>query len=132
IALDKRDYLIRRRGWLDFVGSLPFPGFRLARIVRVFRVSGWLRGYGVRRLWREVRAERAASSLYIVSLVAVVVIQYVSMAELIVESQSSNANIKNASDAIWWAIVTVTTVGYGDRFQVTNPGRLVGVVILVV
>src|SRR6478672_6187263 len=81
---DRRHYLIRGGGWLDLIGSLPFPLFRIARIVRVFRVSGWLRGYGVRGLWREVRAERAASALYLVLLVALVVVEYVSMAELIV------------------------------------------------
>jgi voltage-gated potassium channel len=41
------------------------------------------------------------------------------------------ANIKNGSDAVWWSIVTVATVGYGDRFPVTNEGRLIGTLMIV-
>jgi voltage-gated potassium channel len=35
-----------------------------------------------------------------------------------------------AGDAIWWAYVTITTVGYGDRFPVTTGGRLVGIMVM--
>jgi len=41
-------------------------------------------------------------------------------------------NIVSFWDGIWWAIVTIATVGYGDRFPVTYPGRLVGLVLIVV
>ncbi|MDD1707339.1 MAG: potassium channel family protein, partial [Methanoregulaceae archaeon] len=43
---------------------------------------------------------------------------------------STSANILTASDAIWWAYVTITTVGYGDRFPVTGTGRLVGIMVM--
>ena len=39
---------------------------------------------------------------------------------------------RTASDALWYTIVTISTVGYGDQYPVTNPGRIVGVVIIVV
>jgi voltage-gated potassium channel len=41
-----------------------------------------------------------------------------------VEGESPNAQIINSSDAIWWSIVTITTVGYGDLVPVTDTGRL--------
>ena len=51
---------------------------------------------------------------------------------LSVELQAPDGNIKDASDALWYVYVTVTTVGYGDRFPVTNAGRVLGVVIMTV
>jgi len=41
------------------------------------------------------------------------------------------SNIKSAEDAIWWTIVTVTTVGYGDKYPVTTEGRVIGILVMV-
>ena len=43
------------------------------------------------------------------------------------EYTAEGANIKTREDALWWAVVTIFTVGYGDRFPVTSEGRLYGV-----
>jgi voltage-gated potassium channel len=51
---------------------------------------------------------------------------------LLFEENSKAANIHSYPDALWWAIVTVTTVGYGDRFPVTAGGRAVAVVLMLV
>lgn len=40
------------------------------------------------------------------------------------------SNIKTAEDAIWWAFVTITTVGYGDRFPVTTEGRIIAALLM--
>ena len=52
------------------------------------------------------------------------------MAVLKAESLSPDANITSASDAIWWCYVTITTVGYGDRYPTTNWGRIVGIIVM--
>ena len=49
-----------------------------------------------------------------------------------VAESGSSGNINNAGDALWWAFVTATTVGYGDAFPVTTAGRFLGVATMFV
>ncbi len=48
-----------------------------------------------------------------------------------VEKDAPEANITSFEDALWWALTTMTTVGYGDRFPVTSQGRLLAAVLMV-
>ena len=50
----------------------------------------------------------------------------------LIESPHEDAQITNLIDAFWWASATVTTVGYGDVVPVTEPGRIMGIVLMFV
>jgi len=52
--------------------------------------------------------------------------------EIAFEQHAPGANIRNFGDALWWAVVTVTTVGYGDKYPVSPGGKGVAVVLLLV
>jgi voltage-gated potassium channel len=68
----------------------------------------------------------------IIAATAVLMFIYViSLAELQAERHAPGANIKSFGDALWWAAVTMATVGYGDYYPVTVPGRLLAVVLMI-
>jgi voltage-gated potassium channel len=129
-AKRKRHFFFHQRGWLDLIGSLPLPGLRVARVFRMLRAVDMLRETGPRQLWRLLISRGAGSALYMAIFLVVLVLEFGGVTVLVAESRSPNANIKTGSDAIWWGYTTVTTVGYGDRYPVTNAGRLVGVLVM--
>jgi voltage-gated potassium channel Kch len=129
-APNKRAYVLRGGGWLDLIGSLPYTWLRLARCFRMWRVSIGLRKMGGKGFYRRIIRDRASSALYGALFLAILVFEFCSVWVLNAESKSPEANIKSGSDALWWSYVTVATVGYGDRYPVTNPGRIVGVVLM--
>jgi voltage-gated potassium channel len=130
-APSKRAFL--RWGWLDLISSIPVAGiFRWARIARVVRLLRILRAFRSSKVLIGYLFEhRAKSVLATVSLISAILVIFSSIIILHVETDASS-NIKTPSDAIWWSLSTITTVGYGDRFPVTNEGRLVAVALMVV
>jgi len=49
----------------------------------------------------------------------------------IIEKPLANSNIKSIEDGLWWALTTVTTVGYGDRYPVSTEGRFIAFFLMV-
>jgi voltage-gated potassium channel len=105
----------------------PLRALRLLRLVNVGRA-----GTVLTNALRRTRSVLTHRGLHFV-LVAVAGIIFVSAAlELGFEHQAPGSTIHNYGDALWWAIVTVTTVGYGDKYPVTAGGRGVAVVLMLV
>lgn len=127
---NKRRYLIEYYGFLDFIGSLPLPGLRMARLIRTMLVVRKLRRSDLHAMQQVVVEKRAQSALLIISLLSIIVMEVSSIAMLNAENGAPNANIKTASDALWWGYVTIATVGYGDKYPVTNQGRIVGLFVM--
>lgn len=120
-------------GWLDLLGALPgVPALRFLRIPSLLLNVRALRRTVPREAQQAARQRLAESALLAVVLVVLVVITFGSIAVVLVEAQSPNANIVTGGDAVWWSIVTVSTVGYGDKYPVTAPGRVIGSGMIVV
>ncbi len=131
-ADSKSRYFLREFGWADLFASLPFPQAKVLRIFRLIRVSRLLRGYGIKGIVRSLVKDRAGSALFTLLLMGILVLEFGSLWILHLEQYASDANITSASDALWYVIVTISTVGYGDQFPVTNNGRIVGSLIIVI
>lgn len=118
-------------GWLDLISSIPMVGWarvgRAARIVRILRVLRGVRS--TRVLIRYVLNRRAESTILAVILVSMLMVLLSSIAILQVEDVQGS-NIRTADDALWWALVTITTVGYGDRYPVSTEGRIIAVALM--
>ena len=126
-AKSKRRYLIDYYGWMAFLGSLPVPWLRILRLVQMAILWRKLRREDYLAMGRVVVERRAQTALFIILFLMVVVLEIGSVWVLSAEANAPKANIKTASDALWWGVVTMATVGYGDQYPVTNPGRIVGV-----
>jgi hypothetical protein len=131
-APSRSGYFFRQFGWADLLASLPVQQLKILRIFRLVRVYRLLREFGLKNILRSLVKDRAGSALLTLLLMGILVLEFGSLEMLNVERQSPNANIKTASDALWYTIVTISTVGYGDRYPVTNEGRLVGTLIIVI
>ncbi len=125
----RRVYFVEQRGWLDLLGSLP-AGFKLFRIFRLVRVIRLLREYGFRNIIRSFIKERANNALLVVIFMVIVVIEFGSMLVAYFEHDATGANITTGGDAVWWAFVSITTVGYGDKFPITTGGRTSAFLVL--
>ena len=73
---------------------------------------------------------RSQYATFITILLAGIVLSVASILVLEFESRAPDANITTGGDAIWWGLVTITTVGYGDFFPVTLMGRLTGIFVM--
>jgi voltage-gated potassium channel len=119
-------------GWLDLLGALPgLPALRLARIPSLVVMLRELRETTPKEARLAARQRLAESTLLTVVLVVLLVVTAGSILIVLIEAPVETANIQTGEDAVWWAIVTVATVGYGDKFPVTPVGRLIGTAMIV-
>jgi voltage-gated potassium channel len=124
VTPDRRGYLRRRWAEPATVVVPPLQGWHLVGIERICLLihEGALRVTAILKHHSLFRVLIAAAATLIVGAWLV----------LLFEENAKGSNIHNYPDALWWAIVTVTTVGYGDRYPTTEGGRAVAVILMLV
>jgi voltage-gated potassium channel len=128
-AKNKLHYM--KWGWIDLLASIPVNGIlrfgRLARIIQIIRVIKAYRS--IQHIAENIFKNHMKGTFTFAIILAIMLVLTSSIAILEVET-SPQSNIKTAEDALWWAYVTITTVGYGDLYPVTTKGRLIAVVLM--
>ena len=119
ISTSKLNYL--KHHILD-VAAVLLPFLRPLRLMRVLSFGGLvIQKVAIGRQFA-ITMKVAIASIFLAYVAAVQV--------TISERGVEGSNIKNFGDGLWWAVTTVTTVGYGDRFPVTTEGRLLAVLLM--
>jgi voltage-gated potassium channel len=103
----------------------PLRLARVARVARFARVSA-LAGSVARQSRSRVHIDVAVQVVSVAALIVFVG----AVGILDVERKAPGSNIHTFADALWWALSTVTTVGYGDRYPVTGQGRLIAAAVM--
>ena len=126
LAIDKKRYLFNFWLLCDLLSSIPFVGFfqvsrisRLSHLIRLLRFSKLLRLYRFNLPYKEIVL--ALASLLSLALSSTLAIQTV-----------EPSNFVTIEDGLWWSLVTISTVGYGDLYPSTSLGRIIACILIFV
>ncbi|MCL1837808.1 MAG: ion transporter [Propionibacteriaceae bacterium] len=137
-AVARLRYVVSGMAIIDLLAILPFylpmlipidlrilRLLRLIRLIRVFKLGRYAAGLGT--VGRVLKKQAPA----LVSSMSVVVLLMIVASVLIhhVENPSQPDQFDSAFSALWWAVATITTVGYGDVYPITPLGKIIGAVI---
>lgn len=141
IWLSKRKlgYIFSFYGLIDLIAILPFylsvgvdlRSIRILRLMRLFRILK-LANYSdaiktFQRAYSHIKSELAVFGVF-----SVLILYISSLGIYIFENEAQPEQFGSIFDSLWWSIVTLTTVGYGDAFPITVGGKIFTSFIVVI
>ena len=134
-------YVTSFYGIVDLLAIMPtyiglfIPGTQHLLIIRILRLMRIFRIFQMGHFEREgsivASALKASRTKIIVFLVFVCISSILAGALMYMVEADYNKNLKNIPDGIYWAIVTLTTVGYGDTIPVTAIGKVLATIVMI-
>jgi len=112
--------------YLSFLVSVDLRFLRVLRLLRLLKLSHYFPGLDVFLYVLRVQLPSLAAA----SLVMLVLILFSACLMFLLESQAQPEAFGTVAAAVWWAVVTLTTVGYGDITPVTSLGKVLGAIIM--
>jgi len=138
----KREYVLSFFGIIDLLATLPLylsfllpstkymfilRAFRLIRIFRVLKLFAFINeGY---LLLESIK--RSMNKILVYFLFVIVLVTIIGTLMYMIEGQQPGTQFTDIPTSIYWAIVTMTTVGYGDITPITLAGRLLSAVVMI-
>ena len=126
LAVDRKEYSLRIMKILDLISCFPFStltqGVRLARLARVVKVI---------RLISRAKRYRGVGEEMIRTLSLVTATVFAGAYSFVVV-EPNHPSVNSIWDALWWSLVTISTVGYGDVVPETLMGRLIAAPLIIV
>jgi voltage-gated potassium channel len=137
LADNKFSFIFSFQGLIDLLAIVPFflptaLDFRTLRILRLLRLARVLKLSRYNKAAnRFSKALSLAKEELVIAFFAIFVLFYLSAFGIYhFESEAQPENFSSIFDALWWSIVTLTTVGYGDIYPITALGKFFTTVVL--
>lgn len=131
-------YIVSFMAIIDLLAILPFylPFFikidlralralRVVRLLRIFKINRYTNALNTIGQVFKNKASQLISSIMIVGLLMIIA----SVLMYNIESAAQPETFSNAIEAMWWAVATLTTVGYGDVYPITAAGKVLATII---
>lgn len=138
-----RDYILSFFGIVDLLATLPLylafflPGVRYLLIIRAFRIIRVFRIFKLFSFWIEgqmllTSIQRSGKKIAVFFVFVVIMVISIGTIMYMIEGNEPNTQFNNIPNSIYWACVTMTTVGYGDITPTTPLGRFLSAVVMLI
>lgn len=138
-----RKYIFSFFGIIDLLATLPlyigllFPGVRYLLIIRAFRLIRIFRVFKLFNFWMEgqlllTALKESSKKIAVFFFFVVILVTSIGTLMYMIEGSQGNSQFNNIPNSIYWAIVTMTTVGYGDITPATALGKFLSACVMLI